>query len=33
MPCTPTPGGVDDEQRKTLEIEVLYGLKLATGRV
>ena len=33
MPCTPTPGGVDDEQRNTLSIDVLYGLKLATGRV
>lgn len=25
MPCTPPPGGVDEEQRKTPSIGVLYG--------
>src|SRR5674476_938914 len=31
-PCTPAPGGVDDEQRYTPLIDVLYGSALTTGR-
>ena len=33
MPCTPTPGGVDDEQRYDApHIGVLYGSRLGIGR-
>jgi hypothetical protein len=32
MPCTPPPGGVDDEHRNRFGTGVAYGSSAATGR-
>src|SRR5438309_1282615 len=33
MPCTPPPGGVEEEQKNSLGLGVAYGVRLSDGRV
>lgn len=33
MPCTPGPGGVAEEQRKTAGWAVAYGTRASLGRI
>lgn len=33
IPCTPPPGGVDEEQMYSRGLDVAYGVMLTVGRV